>query len=68
MSHTIESKPFCRNVKWHQELRYDTKEPCSSCGAVNSDYEWKGDGPKPASWYAPDGTKVYRSYEDYCDD
>lgn len=29
---------------------------------------WKGDGPAPASWFAADGTKVYRSYRDYCDD
>lgn len=29
---------------------------------------WKGKGDPPASWYAVDGTKVYRSYEDYCDD
>lgn len=29
---------------------------------------WIGDGPPPASWYAADGTKVYRSYADYCDD
>jgi hypothetical protein len=29
---------------------------------------WQGDGPVPANWYAADGTKVYRSYEDYCDD
>ncbi len=27
---------------------------------------WKGEGPPPASWYAH-GTKVYRSYADYCD-
>ena len=26
---------------------------------------WKGEGPEPASWFAPDGTKVYRSYADY---
>ena len=31
-------------------------------------YRWRGPGPEPASWYAEDGTKVYRSYEDYCDD
>lgn len=28
---------------------------------------WKGEGPPPASWYVGN-TKVYRSYEDYCDD
>lgn len=31
-------------------------------------YAWTGDGPAPAKWTAPDGTLVYRSYEDYCDD
>lgn len=30
--------------------------------------QWNGDGPAPASWFAADGTKVYRSYGDYCDD
>jgi hypothetical protein len=29
-------------------------------------YQYKGDGPPPAYWYAPDGTKVFRSYADYC--
>lgn len=34
---------------------------------------WKGEGPPPASWwaynpYTCERTKVYRSYEDYCDD
>jgi hypothetical protein len=28
---------------------------------------WKGEGPAPAYWYVG-STKVYRSYEDYCDD
>jgi len=28
---------------------------------------WKGPGPAPASWMV-NGVKVYRSYEDYCDD
>ena len=31
-------------------------------------YRWKGEGPAPTHWYAEDGTKVYRSYADYCDD
>lgn len=32
--------------------------------------EWDYDGliPAPAKWTADDGTIVYRSYEDYCDD
>lgn len=29
---------------------------------------WKGEGPPPPRWTAPDGTIVYRSYGDYCDD
>lgn len=29
---------------------------------------WKSEGPPPKFWYAEDGTKVYRSYKDYCDD
>lgn len=31
-------------------------------------YAWQGDGPEPPHWYASDGTLVFRSYEDYCDD
>ena len=31
-------------------------------------YVWKGVGPEPAKWWADDGTLVYRSYADYCDD
>jgi hypothetical protein len=29
---------------------------------------WNGPGPMPPRWTADDGTIVYRSYEDYCDD
>lgn len=29
---------------------------------------WQGDGPPPPRWMAADGTIVYRSYGDYCDD
>ena len=29
---------------------------------------WKGPGDPPPRWTAPDGTIVYRSYADYCDD
>ena len=32
------------------------------------DYAWRGEGPEPARWWHEDGTLVYRSYEDYCDD
>lgn len=31
-------------------------------------HPWKGPGPMPAKWTADDGTIVYRSYADYCDD
>jgi len=47
------------------------KHPTTPDGADNSrphQYRWTGEGPEPASWYADDGTKVYRSYADYCDD
>ena len=27
-------------------------------------YRWRGEGPAPARWNAPDGTIVYRSYAD----
>lgn len=32
------------------------------------EHQWKGPGPAPAKWFAEDGTLVYRSYSDYCDD
>lgn len=31
-------------------------------------YRWAGQGPEPAKWWHADGTLVYRSYGDYCDD
>jgi hypothetical protein len=31
-------------------------------------HQWLGDGPVPARWRRSDGTFVYRSYADYCDD
>lgn len=31
-------------------------------------YRWRGQGPEPAKWWHADGTLVYRSYGDYCDD
>jgi hypothetical protein len=31
-------------------------------------YRWQGEGPPPRRWWAADGTLVYRSYADYCDD
>lgn len=30
-------------------------------------FNWLGDDPPPRRWWA-DGTLVYRSYADYCDD
>lgn len=35
--------------------------------ALPEHLRWKGPGEPPAYWWA-DGTKVYRSYADYCDD
>lgn len=46
---------------------------CAECDKVRRNewsawrYQWRGEDPSPSYWYAPDGTKVYRSYEDYCD-
>lgn len=31
-------------------------------------YAWKGKGPEPRRWTAPDGTMVYRDYSSYVDD
>ncbi len=31
-----------------------------------SQFRWKGEGDPPRSWMA-NGTKVYRSFSDYCD-
>lgn len=31
-------------------------------------YQWQGEGPPPRRWWASDGTLVYRSWADYCDD
>lgn len=32
--------------------------------ATGGEYDWKGEGPPPASWYVG-ATKVYRSYSDH---
>lgn len=31
-------------------------------------YRWTGDEPPPRRWRAGDGTVVYRTFADYCDD
>lgn len=36
-------------------------------GSLNCNHSWTGKGEAPASWWCC-GVKVYRSYEDYCDD
>lgn len=33
---------------------------------VACEHEWSGKVEKPSSWMCKCGTKVYRSYEDYC--
>lgn len=35
---------------------------------IRTQYKWPYDSPEPAYWFAPDGTKVYRSYNEYCMD
>lgn len=35
---------------------------------LKPEHRWKGPGDPPRKWTAEDGTVVYRSYEDYCDD
>jgi hypothetical protein len=34
----------------------------------DSAHNWKGDGPPPAHWMAPDGVLVYRCLADFYDD
>lgn len=53
---------LCNGIPPTKRPRDDIDAPLPSC------YQWKGDGPLPPHWYAPDGAKIYRSYEDYCDD
>ncbi len=48
-------------------LRNGTAVPYPFAKDANT-YKWAGPGPEPASWYAIDGTKVYRSREDAIDD
>lgn len=31
-----------------------------------SQFRWKGEGPPPRRWWS-NGTRVYRSFADYCD-
>lgn len=31
-------------------------------------HRWSGEGNPPARWWGSDGTLVYRSFADYCDD
>jgi hypothetical protein len=55
----------CTN-KWRR-----VGEPCTMEYVASKDipqYNWLGDGPPPHRWVAADGTHVYRSFSDYCDD
>lgn len=45
-------------------------EPCTMeyvASKQRPELNWTGEDPPPASWWV-NGTKVYRSYADYCDD
>ncbi|MDE1149687.1 MAG: hypothetical protein PW843_24310 [Azospirillaceae bacterium] len=41
--------------------------PAEAEDAPPEHLRWPGPGPAPASWWAADGTKVYRDYDAYCD-
>ena len=45
----------------------ETRTPSPADAETPEHLHWKGEGPPPASWWVGN-TKVYRSYEDYCDD
>lgn len=54
-----------------QDAQPDEGKPPHVKGSHGGDrggYVWAGEGPEPAKWWASDGTLVYRSYADYCDD
>jgi len=45
-------------------------QPCTMeyvAADTSEQFRWKGEGPPPARWWA-NGTLVYRSYSDYCND
>lgn len=59
---TTERRPLGADEKppgYWSEYRPDDYAP---------EHRWQGEGPPPAKWWAADGTLVYRSYADYCDD
>lgn len=49
-------------------LTIPAKEQTETAYVNIPSHKWQGPGPQPAKWTASDGTVVYRSYEDYCDD
>lgn len=55
----------CTN-KWRQPDQPCTMEYVANPG--RPEYNWLGEGPPPPRWVAADGTHVYRSFSDYCDD
>lgn len=46
----------------------DTRVHVPVVGPWAQKFQWPGPGPEPASWFTPDGVKVYRSYGDFIDD
>jgi hypothetical protein len=41
-------------------------KPVASAAVPWCSHEWEGPGDMPKYWYCKCGTKIYRSYEDYC--
>lgn len=56
--------------RWNRRARGPelTTVQCARPTSPEPKYRWMGEGPEPASWFASDGTKVYRSYGDMVDD
>lgn len=46
----------------------ETIEPDPTWPPLKPEHEWRSEGLAPAKWRADDGTIVYRSYADFCDD
>lgn len=50
--------------------KQQTPENCSYeyvAEKLEPHHRWRGEGPPPYRWRAPDGTMVYRTFADYCD-
>jgi hypothetical protein len=63
------TKKGCPGAEGCANKHRKSGEPCTMeyvAAALPENLRWRGEGPPPSSWYAS-GTKVYRSYSDYCD-